>query len=190
MSMDTTFIIKNMVCDRCIASVTAILRQAGLVPLSVQLGCVRVQGVPTVAVMDTLRALLAQAGFELIDEQRQQTAERIRTAIVQMVHHGQEDPTVNLSANIVRLTHCDYASASRVFSEVAGTTIERYYIHQRIERVKELLQYGQLTLSEIALQMHYSSTAYLSAQFKSVTGLTPTQYKALQAQSRQTLDRI
>lgn len=138
----------------------------------------------------TLRELLAQAGFELIDEQRQQTAERIRTAIVQMVHHGQEDPAANLSANITRLTHCDYASASRVFSEVTGTTIERYYIHQRIERVKELLQYGQLTLSEIALQMHYSSTAYLSAQFKSITGLTPTQYKARQTQPRQPLDQL
>ena len=81
-------------------------------------------------------------------------------------------------------------AASRVFSEVTGTTIERYYIHQRIERVKELLQYGQLTLSEIALQMHYSSTAYLSAQFKSITGLTPTQYKAQQTQPRQSLDRL
>lgn len=188
--MDTTFIIKNMVCDRCIASVTVILRQAGMVPLSVLLGCVRVQGVPAEATIATLRELLAQAGFELIDEQRQQTAELIRTAIVQMVHHGQEDPAANLSANITRLTHCDYASASRVFSEVTGTTIERYYIHQRIERVKELLQYGQLTLSEIALQMHYSSTAYLSAQFKSITGLTPTQYKAQQTQPRQSLDRL
>lgn len=186
----TTLCIKNMVCDRCIAAVRGILTGAGLHVTAVELGRAVIEGTPDDATLRVLRRALADQGFALIEDHRGQTVERIRNAIVQMVHRDGADWGTNLSDNVARLTRTDYDSASRLFSETMGMTIERYYILQRIERVKELLQYGELTLSQIALRMHYSSTAYLSAQFKSVTGLTPTQYKAQDKAARTTLDRV
>src|SRR3712207_6837274 len=119
-----------------------------------------------------------------IYDHRGQTIEKIRTAIVRLVHYDDGRSDVNLSSYLADELHADYSSLSKLFSEVVGVTIERYFILQRIERVKELLCYDELTLSQIALQMHYSSTAYLSSQFKSVTGMTPSQFKKMHENSR------
>ena len=113
----------------------------------------------------------------LIDPRRQ-AVDRIRTAIIEFVHYGGGRVGVNLSAYLAGRLGSDYSSLSKLFSESTGITIERYFILQRVERVKELLFYGEKSLTEIALELNYSSVAYLSTQFKAVTGMTPSQFKA------------
>lgn len=107
-----------------------------------------------------------------------------------MVHYRDNRSETNLSDYLQQELHMEYSSLSKLFSEVTGMTIERFYIEQRIERVKELLSYGELTLTQIAFQLHYSSVAYLSSQFKMVTGFTPSAYKNLQRKDRRALDQI
>lgn len=188
---ETTLYIKNMVCGRCIQAVSTILREAGLTPLSVELGVARVEGTLDKAVEGLLRVSLARHGFDLLADRREQTVERIRNAVIELVHYGGGNgQATSLSAHIAGKLNADYSALSRLFSEFTGQTIERYFILQRIERVKELLQYGELSLSQISLKMNYSSTAYLSAQFKNVTGMTPSQYKAMPVNMRKTLDGV
>jgi len=166
------------------------LRSLQLHPTEIVLG----EAVVEEEIDDSLRAHLRNElsliGFELLDDHRGQTIEKIRTAIVRLVHYGDGRSDVNLSSYLADELHADYSSLSKLFSEVVGVTIERYFILQRIERVKELLCYDELTLSQIALQMHYSSTAYLSSQFKSVTGMTPSQFKKMHENSRTPLDKV
>lgn len=186
----TTLYIKNMVCDRCRMSVDKVLRDNGLHPVDVQLGVAQVEG----DVDDELRAQLADAlqalGFELLADRRRQVVEQIRASVIRLVHYRDNRSETNLSDYLQQELHMEYSSLSKLFSEVTGTTIERYYIEQRIERVKELLTYGELTLTQIAFQLHYSSVAYLSSQFKMVTGITPSAYKSLQCKDRRALDQI
>ena len=186
----TTLYIKNMVCDRCRMSVEQALRDNGLHPIDVQLGVAQVEG----DVSDERRAQLADAlqalGFKLLADRRQQVVEQIRAAVIRLVHYRDNRSEVNLSDYLQQELHMEYSSLSKLFSEVTGTTLERYYIEQRIERVKELLTYGELTLTQIAFQLHYSSVAYLSSQFKMVTGITPSAYKNLQHKDRRALDQI
>lgn len=186
----TTLYIKNMVCDRCRASVATVLVQAGLHPLEVGLGEARVEG----EVSEAQRARLAEAlealGFSLLADRREQVAQQIRAAVIRLVHYRGEAPPVNLSDYLQSELHMEYSSLSKLFSEQTGTTIERYYIEQRIERVKELISYNELTLTQIAFSLHYSSVAYLSSQFKMVTGMTPTAYKNLEHKDRKPLDQI
>lgn len=188
--METTLYIKNMVCDRCIAAVTTVLREMGLGPLSVELGVARISNTMGTESEAELRRRLSEQGFGLIGDRRKQTVERIKNAVVELVHYGGGGKAQNLSDYIAARLHADYSALSRTFSELTGITVERYFILQRTERVKELLQYGELSLSQIALRMNYSSTAYLSTQFKSVTGMTPSQYKALAVNARKRLDRV
>lgn len=188
---ETTLYIKNMVCDRCIQAVSTALSAEGLRPVAVELGVARVEGVPGGDAVRSLAARLSGLGFELLADRKEQTVERIKSAVVSLVHYGAGDGrTRNLSGHITASLHSDYSALSRLFSEATGITIEHYYIMQRIERVKELLQYGELSLSQIALRMNYSSTAYLSAQFKSVVGMTPSQYKAQAGNLRRAIDRV
>lgn len=182
--------IKNMVCDRCKMAVEQVLKDVGLTPERIDLGEVWVSDVPTEVQLAQLKTRLEALGFELLDDQRQQMIERMKTAIIALVHHHQGNKTLNLSVYLSQLLHRDYSALSKLFSEVTGLTIERYFIMQRIERVKELIRYDELTLTEIAYQMNYSSVAHLSSQFRSVTGMTPTQFRFMKTAQRANLDEV
>lgn len=191
----TELYIKNMVCDRCRMAVEQTLRHAGLHPESVELGVARVAEGAEVLTKEMydhiLRPRLEALGFELIDDRRQLLIEQIRTGIIEFVHYRNDPNTqTTLSAYLQDKLHQDYSTLSKLFSEVTATTIERYFIQQRIERAKELLTYNELSVKEIAILLGYSSTAYLSSQFKTVTGMTPSQFKQLRANGRIELDKI
>ncbi|WP_062434457.1 AraC family transcriptional regulator [Prevotella sp. DNF00663] len=188
--METILYIKNMVCDRCEMAVSQTLQNLSLHPLSVELGEVHISNTLTDEQKATLRNRLEALGFELLDDRRQQTIEQIKSAIIKLVHYTDSNRNMNLSDYLAHQLHSDYSLLSKLFSEVTGLTIERYYIMQRIERVKELIKYDQQSLTEIANLLDYSSVAYLSSQFKSVTGMTPTQFKALKKNTRKGLDKI
>lgn len=186
----TTLYIKNMVCDRCKMAVDKTLRDEGLTPLNVELGEVKVNEDIDKDKRETLKKELQDLGFELLDDRREQTIEKIKNAIIRLVHYRDNNTSLNLSSFLSSELHQDYSALSKLFSEVEGKTIDRYYIEQRIERVKELIKYDELSLTQIALKMNYSSTAYLSNQFKSVTGMTPSQFKSLKVNTRKALDKI
>lgn len=179
-----------MVCDRCKMAVDKTLRDEGLRPLAVDLGVARVDGTVTMEQLGRLRTDLEALGFELLDDRRHQTIEQIKAAIIKLVHYQGNRTAFNLSDFLQQELRQDYSALSKLFSEYTSMTVERYYIEQRIERVKELLTYNELTLTEIALRLNYSSVAYLSNQFKAVTGMTPSQFKNLRRQNRKGLDMI
>ncbi len=182
--------IKHMVCSRCKMVVKAQLENRGLRPKSVNLGEVEIEGDLSKEQLVQLDTSLRSLGFELIDGKKSQTIEKIKNTIVTLVHHTDHEIKTNLSAFITSQIHQDYNYLSNLFSEVEGTTIEKYFISQRIEKVKELIVYDELTLSEIANQLGYSSVAYLSNQFKKVTGLTPSHFKKLKDKRRSPIEEI
>lgn len=179
-----TLYIKNMVCDRCKMAVGQSLKEKGLHVLNVELGEVKVEETLSAGMRSEVRASLESLGFELLDDKRQQTIDKIKSAIISLVHYHDNNSALNLSAFLSSELHQEYSALSKLFSEVEGKTIERYYIEQRIEKVKELIKYDELSLTQIAMKMNYSSTAYLSSQFKSVTGMTPSQFKRLKTNTR------
>lgn len=184
-----TLHIKNMVCDRCRAAVQQTLRAVGLEPVSVELGTATVAAPPSPEQLEQLRQRLSGQGFELLGDRREQTVDRIRSLIVELVHRQNSQTQQRLSDWLASQMHADYSALSKLFSELTGNTIESYYVRQRVERVKELLSYGELTLSQISVRLGYSSVAYLSTQFKQVTGITPTAFKTGLG-TRQPLDRV
>lgn len=179
-----------MVCSRCKMVVKAEIEKAGLQPLSVELGEVELLQAPTKLQMQQLNTSLKALGFEMIDTKKRQIIEKIKNAIVTLVHHSDSDIKTNLSTFVTSQIHQDYNYLSNLFSEVEGTTIEKYYIAHKIEKVKELLVYDEMTLSEIADQLGYSSVAYLSNQFKKVTGLTPSYFKSLKENKRKNIEEL
>lgn len=182
--------IKNMVCSRCKMVVKAEIEKTGLETTSVELGEVELKDKPTKAQTEALKLSLKTLGFEVIDNKKIQTIEKIKNAIVTLVHHTDQDIKTNLSSYITDRVHQDYHYLSNLFSEVEGTTIEKYFIAHKIEKVKELLVYNELTLSEIADQLGYSSVAYLSNQFKKITGLTPSYFKTLKEHKRRNIEEL
>jgi AraC-like DNA-binding protein len=172
-------------------AVERIFRDAGLPPVRTELGEVtidaeRLDSGSRQALADELRG----AGFELIDDRKSRLIEQIKTMVIQWVHHEGEQPAQKYSELIGAALHHDYSALSRLFSETEGITIEQYIINQKIERVKELMIYDERSLSQIAFDLGYSSTAHLSAQFKKVTGMTPTFFKGLQDKGRKALDEV
>jgi AraC family transcriptional regulator len=180
-----------MVCDRCKMAVEQVLSRAGLHPESVELGVAKVrESLSDEMLSSVLKPELEKIGFELLDDKRQRTIEHIKTALIKLVHLKGNSSSVNLSDYLQQELNQDYSALSKLFSEVTSQTIEHYYIELRIERVKELLTYDELTLNEIALTMNYSSAAYLSSQFKAVTGMTPSAFKRLRSEGRRSLDSL
>jgi YesN/AraC family two-component response regulator len=129
--------------------------------------------------LQVLRAALLQSGLELMEDKKSMLIEKIKNIVVQMIHYSEEPPVLNFSAYLSEKLNYDYNYLSNLFSEVKGTTIEHFIIAHKIERAKELLLYNEMTLTEIAEKLHYSNVAHLSNQFKKVTGLTPTFFKAM-----------
>lgn len=169
--------IKNMVCDRCIKAVEQILTQCHIPFSHITLG----QVVLPVSVPEDKHQMLSkdlrQAGFELIDDKKARIINTIKTTIIKVVHHAEQNEKQNWSEVLTKDLAYEYNYLSTLFSSVEGITIEQYIIRQRIEKAKELLFYDELNLSEIAYRLGYSSVAHLSAQFKKVTGMSPSQLK-------------
>jgi AraC-like DNA-binding protein len=182
--------IKNMVCNRCIMVVQSELKKFGLHPVSVELGEVEISDDMNEEEKEALNEVLSQLGFQLISDKKSRWIEQIKNAVVELVHHQEEQIKTNLSTYISEKLHADYSYLSNLFSEVQGVTIEQYYIAQKIERVKELLVYDELSLSEIADELNYSSVSHLSKQFKKVTGLTPTHFRQVKEKKRKPLDEV
>jgi len=139
---------------------------------------------------ENLEKALVPLGFEVIDEKKSRIIEKIKNIIIDLVHHQDNGLTTNLSDVLRSQLHHDYNYLSNLFSEVEGITIEKYFIAQKIEKVKELLVYDELSLSEIAFRLNYSSVAYLSNQFKKVTGLTPSHFRQIGKDRRKPLDKV
>ncbi len=182
--------IKNMVCPRCIDTVKDIFSELDIKVFSIELGKITTPNNITTSQKTTLAEKLAERGFELLEDNKSKLINQIKTIIVDQIHHKEEALTVNFSTLLADNLNHEYSSLSRLFSSVEGITIERFILKQRIEKIKEYIIYNELTFSEVAFRMSYSSVAHLSAQFKKETGMTPTQFRNLKQQDRQYLDNI
>ncbi|WP_245975223.1 helix-turn-helix domain-containing protein [Deminuibacter soli] len=170
-------------------AVEKLLADEGLQVQSIQLGEVEVAGKPEKAVLQKLDADLQAIGFALMDDKKSRLIERMKNVIIQHVHHSDMPGDKHLSDLITESIHNDYNYLSNLFSEVEGITLEKFYIRQKIERVKELLAYDEDSITNIAYQTGYSSAAHLSRQFKEITGFTPSAFKALKGH-RKPLDKL
>lgn len=184
------YFVKNMVCPRCIMAVRQIFQEMNYAPTEVALGEVETSEPVSPEMLPVLREKLTSYGFELIDDSKSQLIEKIKTLIIELIHYRKDDLKMNYSDFIADNLDKDYHYLSNLFSDVTGTTIEKYIISQKIERVKELLVYDESTLSQIANNLGYSSVAHLSAQFKKVTGLTPGHFKQIGNNKRKPLDQV
>lgn len=179
-----------MVSLRCKMLVKEELKKLGLHYVIVDLGMVEILEDISPEKFQDLKNNLAISGLELLDDKKSVLIEKIKNVIVEMVHYTDEIPKVNYSDYIAEKLHHDYTYLSNIFSEVKGTTIQQYIIVHKIERVKELLLYGELNLTEISYMLNYSSVAHLSNQFKKITGLSPTFFKKLKQKRHQNLENI
>jgi len=166
------------------------LEKLGYQTLNISLGEVELTNNLTEPEKTNINNHLKTFGFELIDDKKSRLIGQIKSSIVEIVHQNNSELNQNLSDYLSSKLHHDYTYLSNLFSDVEGTTIEKYFIAQKIEKVKELLVYDELSLSEIAYQMNYSSVGYLSNQFKKVTGLTPTHFKNIREIKRKPLDEV
>ncbi len=182
--------IRNMVCRRCLLVVRSELEKLGLHPVSVELGKVILEEDSIDEQRPELDANLRALGFEIIDDKKSKTIDKIKTLIIELIHNQDNNLNGNLSQYLSGQLMQDYNSLSNLFSEVTNTTIEKYFIAQKIERVKELLMYDELTLKEIAYKLNYSSVAYLSNQFRKITGFSPSYYKQLKNQKRKQIEDL
>ncbi|KAA9357571.1 helix-turn-helix domain-containing protein [Larkinella humicola] len=184
--------IKHMVCGRCKRVVRDILEELGIEVLRVELGEVETNELPATVSMEQIRQVLADNDFELLEDRKTVVVEQIKTLIVNEVHHDRRERPEhqNLSDFLTQKIGYDYSYLSHLFSAIEGMTIEKYVIAQKIEKVKEYLLYGELTLSEIAWRLGYSSTQHLSNQFKQVVGLTPGDFKRTGLAYRTEIDKV
>ncbi|WP_428661728.1 helix-turn-helix domain-containing protein [Runella sp.] len=179
--------IKYMVSLRCKMVVEATLKKLRLPYKTIELGTVELLEEITPAQREALKEQLLPSGLELLDDKKSILIEKITAVIIEMIHYEDEVPKVNPSEYISKKLGYDYAYLANVFSEVKGTTIQQFIIFHKIERVKELLLYDELNLTEIAHRLHYSGVAHLSTQFRKVTGLSPSYFKQLQQQRKNPL---
>ena len=179
-----------MVCIRCKMVVKDELTKLGLKHTVVELGEVELLEAMTPEQHDEFKAALLKSGLELLDDKKSVFIQKIKNIIIELVHYSEEPLSINLSEYLSKKLNHDYTYLANLFSEVAGVTIEKFFIIHKIERVKELLVYNELTLTEIAYKMHYSSVSHISSQFKKVTGLTPSHFKQLRNKRRSMLEDL
>lgn len=182
--------IKYMVSLRCKMVVKDELQNLGLNLVSVDLGMVEISGEMTPVQRDQLGANLLRSGLVLLDDKKAIMIDKIKNVIIEMVHYADELPGINYSEYISQKLGYDYTYLSNVFSEVKGITIQQFIILHKIEKVKELLLYDELTLTEISYKLQYSSVAHLSNQFKKITGLSPSFYKQLKQKRKNNLENL
>lgn len=188
--MAHTLLIKNMVCPRCILAVRGILQDLQIATDRIELGQITLSSALDAAKREELSKRLLSVGFELLEPGRSSLISQIKILIIDQIHHRNEPLRENFSSFLSGRLHHEYSYLSRLFSSVEGITIEKFITKQRIEKVKELLFYDELTLSEIAFKMDYSSVAYLSTQFKKETGMTPTEFKNSRQPDHRHLDSL
>ncbi|MDM1369430.1 helix-turn-helix domain-containing protein [Myroides marinus] len=181
--------VKNMVCYRCVLVVEQELKKLGILEAKVQLGRIALLYTLSEQTLRSFELRLKQLGFELLIEKQEILIENIKQLIIDIVQKDSRLST-KLSYLISQSLAIDYSYASKIFSERESITIEKYYIYQRIERVKEYISYGEMTLLEIASKMYYNDLSHLSKQFKSVMGVSPSQYKKEQNYNRNYIDKI
>ena len=183
--------IKNMVCERCQMMVRLQLENLGFTVRQIALGSAEIIPDPADEEMQLIAAALKVPGFELINKETDKTVEAIKNTVIELVHHSDISELQTTYSDIIasRLGK-DYAHLSRLFSNSQDSTIERFIIQQKVEKIKELLEYGELNLNEIAYKMGYSSSAHLSTQFKTITGLTPSQFRSAGQGERIPIDKI
>lgn len=182
--------IKYMVSNRCKLAVKEELKKLGLHYMLVDLGEVEIMENISEEVREELKIGLLNSGFELMDDKRSVLVERIKNTIIEMVHFSNEVIKTNFSIYLSEKLNYDYTYLANLFSEVQGTTIEQFIISHKIEKIKELIIYGELTITEIAWKMNYSSVAHLSNQFKKMTGLSPSHFKQLKEKKRSPIDEV
>jgi AraC-like DNA-binding protein len=166
------------------------LQKRGLHFTTIQLGEVEIMEDVSKEQLDSLDISLKKTGLELMDDKTSILVERIKVIIIELVHYTDDQLKINLSDFLSEKLNHNYTYLSNLFSEVKGTTIEQFFLSHKIERVKELLVYEELNLTEIAYKLHYSSVAHLSNQFKKMTGLTPSHFKNLKNKHRSTLANV
>ncbi|MBN1157801.1 MAG: helix-turn-helix transcriptional regulator [Bacteroidales bacterium] len=180
-----------MVCNRCIKVVGEELIRLGITPVSVELGKVKLKSPLHSGEIDKVKEMLSINGFELIDDKKGRIIEKIKMLVIELIHYQKEKAKhVNLSDFIATEMGYDYSYLSNLFSSVEGVTLEKYIIHQKIEKIKELLVYDELNLSEIAFQLGYSSVQHLSSQFKKIIGLSPSHFRRINENRRKPLDKV
>jgi len=179
-----------MVCSRCKMLVKDELIKFGLHPSEVELGEVAIPEELSPQKKNQLNNVLLSFGFELMDDKKSRIIEKIKNSIIELVHYSEKQLKTNFSKYISDKLNHDYNYLSNLFSEVEGTTIEKYFITQKIEKVKELLVYNELSLSEISVRMNYSSVSHLSRQFKNVTGFTTTHFKTIEVKMRTPIEKL
>jgi AraC-like DNA-binding protein len=179
-----------MVCIRCQMVVKAELEKLGLKYRAVKIGEADIYGSLLPEQLRQLDVALRKSGLLLMDDKRSILVEQVKSAIIELVHYTEEQIKVNLSDFLSEKLHYDYTYLANLFSEVKGVTIEKFYLTHKIEKVKELIVYDELNLTEIAYKMHYSSVSHLSNQFKKYTGLTPSHFKKLKSKRRSTLEDV
>jgi AraC-like DNA-binding protein len=190
--MKKTLHIKNMVCNRCIKVVREELEKLDYTIEKIELGEVVITSTKKKFQLDKIKKSLEENGFELIGSRNANIIERVKILIIKLIHHNstENQSDINLHNEIIKEAGLSYQYVSSLFSSMEGITIEKFIIHQKIEKVKELIVYDELTLSEIAYRLGYSSVQHLSNQFKKVTGLSPSYFKKLKSKKRKSLDRI
>ena len=180
-----------MVCDRCIMVVRQQLEQLNFRVVDIALGLVDIEPDANDEQLLQIASVLNLYGFELINNEKDVLIEKIRNIVIGQIHHkDMADANANFSEILSKAINKDYSYLSRLFSEAEGITLAKFIIQQKVEKIKELIQYGQLNLNEIAYGMGYSSSAHLSAQFKQVTGVSPSQYKASAQIARKPIDKV
>lgn len=179
-----------MVSLRCKLLVKEELKKVGVDSIAIDLGVVEIPDGITDEQRSKLRENLLSSGLELLDDNKSILIERIKNVITEMIHYLDEPPSENYSAYISEKLNYDYTYLSNIFSEVKGITIQQFIILNKIERVKELLLYDELNLTEISYKLHYSSVAHLSNQFKKITGLTPSYFKKMKKARKSTLENL
>ncbi len=179
-----------MVSNRCKTAVKDELKKLGLHFILVDLGVVDIMENLTFEKRELLKTGLLESGLELMDDKRAILIEKIKNIIIEMVHHSEEAIKINFSNYLSEKLEHNYTYLANLFSEVQGTTIEHFIISHKIERIKELIIYGELNITEIAWKMNYSSVAHLSSQFKKATGLSPSHFKLLKDKRRSPIEDI
>ena len=182
--------IKYMVSTRCKMAVKEELKKLGLHYIVVDLGEVELMENLSVEQREELKLALLNSGLELMDDKRAVLIEKIKNVIIEMIHHSEETIKINFSNFLSEKLGHDYTYLANLFSEVQGTTIEQFLISHKVERIKELIIYGELNITEIAWKMNYSSVAHLSNQFKKVTGLSPSHFKQLKDKRRSPIEEV
>lgn len=190
--MDTkTLHIKNMVCNRCIKVVREEFEKLDIKITDIELGKVNTSTPLNTEKLKAVKNILSENGFELIDDKKSKLIEKIKTLVIEKIHHtGEFDESINNSDHLSAVTGYDYSYLSNLFSSVEGITIERFIIKHKIEKVKELLIYDELSLKEISYKLNYSSIQHLSNQFKKFTGMSPSEFRKLKQKNRKPLDEV